>query len=82
METRNWLFVPDMNTDGIISLGDVWQWFLWLFFYPGDLFIRLFLAAGMENLLYVIEPTSHFYGGLVAGIFACMCWLALFRIFE
>jgi hypothetical protein len=40
-DPRLWTFVADRDFNGKITISDVWLWFKWLYFYPGDLFIYL-----------------------------------------
>ena len=34
---RQWDFNADMNSDGAVTISDLWLWGKWLYFYPGDL---------------------------------------------
>lgn len=82
METRLWIFSFDMNGDGVIGIADVWLWLQWLFFYPGDLFVLLFINSGLQPALDLVEFTNHYYGGVVSGIFSIMVWAAIWRFFA
>ena len=31
-----WTSRSDMNWDGIVTIPDVWLWFKWIYFLPGD----------------------------------------------
>ena len=64
---RQWLFVSNMNGDGIFTISDVGAWIGWLFFYPGDLVIYGILS--IEQLARFFEVTPAHYGGLFSFLF-------------
>ena len=65
---RVWKFVADMSHDGSVSIRDVWLWAKWLYFYPGDLFIQIFMYP--EN-----------FGGVFSFTVSLIVWLAVFVMF-
>lgn len=76
-----WLaFSRDMNSDGQLTLTDVWLWLVQLFFLPGDGLIWLMLtyAPGLARFL---ELGSGSYGGLFSAITSVAAWLFAFVIF-
>ena len=46
--SRLWAFVEDMDYNGVITISDVWLWFKWLYFYPGDLIVYILLNDAPE----------------------------------
>ncbi len=64
---RQWLFVSNMNGDGIFTISDVGAWIGWFFFYPGDLVIYGILS--IEQLARFFEVTPAHYGGLFSFLF-------------
>ena len=69
---RQWLFVSNMNGDGIFTISDVGAWIGWLFFYPGDLVIYGILSFG--QLARFFEVTPAHYGGLFSFLFGLAIW--------
>jgi hypothetical protein len=82
MESRIWYFVVDMNSDGKVNFADCLLWLKWLFFYPGDFFVKLSLDFGLQNLIDILEITGHVYGGLISGIFSIFFWIFIFMLFD
>jgi hypothetical protein len=73
---RLWKFVADMNSDGSVTISDVWLWFKWLYFYPGDGLLHL-LMKGFPDITDFFEITEFNYGGLLSGIISFVIWLCL-----
>jgi hypothetical protein len=71
---RQWEFVADMNRDGSITISDVWLWFTWLYFYPGDLIIR---TLGNSAIGRFFELSATSFGGFWSGAISFLCWLLL-----
>ena len=69
---RQWLFISNMNGDGIFTISDVGAWIGWLFFYPGDLVIYGILFFG--QLARFFEVTPAHYGGLFSFLFGLAIW--------
>ncbi|SRR6266702_1334759 len=71
---REWSFVKDMNYDGSATISDVWLWFAWLYFYPGDLFLYV-LMTRYAALATFFEITTESYGGAFSGLFSFFFWI-------
>ena len=71
---RKWVFVADMNYNGSITISDVWLWFKWLYFYPGDVLIY-FLVNSTPSIRHFFEITSSSYGGVFSGIVSYVIWI-------
>jgi hypothetical protein len=73
---RQWSFVADMNSEGIITVSDVWLWVKWLFFYPGDLLLQVIVnyAPALATFLE-LAPSS--FGGWGSGTISFFAWLVL-----
>jgi hypothetical protein len=76
---RLWKFVVDMNFDGLITFSDVWTWFKWLFFYPGDL-ILLTVITVFPELAQVFELGPDNYGGRLSGLISGVAWIFIFLV--
>jgi hypothetical protein len=68
---RIWDFVADMNGDGRVTISDVWLWFKWLYFYPGDGLIYLMGNTKLGNFL---ELSANSYGGFWSGVVSFLLW--------
>lgn len=73
-DPRQWAFVADMNYSGAITISDVWMWFKWLFFYPGD-GVVYFLLHGIPRLGQFLEINYDSYGGVLSGIISFFVWI-------
>ena len=73
MSKRQWTFVPDMNYSGSITISDVWLWFKWLYFYPGD-GVVCFLLNIVPGFGQFLEITYDSYGGTLSGIISGFVW--------
>lgn len=71
---RQWTFIADMNYSGSITISDVWLWFKWLFFYPGDFFVY-FLINNTPSIGHFFEITYSSYGGVFSGIVSFIVWI-------
>ena len=67
-------FRQDMNSDGQLTLTDVWLWAVQVFFLPGDGFIWLLLSYA-PGLARFLEIGSDSYGGLFSAIVSVATWL-------
>lgn len=80
---RLWAFAADMNADGAVTITDVWLWFKWLYFMPGDLLIAMFGPTGIGRFL---ELTVSSFGGIGSGILSftlwMLAWLGVFTLIE
>ncbi len=60
-ETR-WIFVADMNRDGLVTVSDLWLWVKWAFYAPGDC-ILLGVMLQMPQVAKFLEvSTLMLYG--------------------
>lgn len=75
-DSRQWSFVSDMNHSGSITISDVWLWFEWLYFYPGDGLIY-FLMNKAPEIGQFFEITHSSYGGILSGIVSFVFWIFL-----
>jgi len=67
-------FRQDMNSDGQLTLTDVWLWAEQVFFLPGDGFIWLMLSYA-PGLARFLEIGSGSYGGFFSAIVSVATWL-------
>jgi hypothetical protein len=76
---REWSFVKDMNYDYLITISDVWLWFKWLYFYPGDFLLSkiIYTKFGAFFELYKIN-----YGGYFSGMCSTIFWLLTIVILQ
>ena len=83
-DTRLWNFVQDMNSDGNINITDITLWVKWLFFYPGDVIIRL-LIRKVPNVAIFLEVSFNNYGGIMSGVLSFIIWafilVSMIRLF-
>lgn len=70
--------VADLTGDGAFTISDVWAWFKWIYFAPGDLVAILFLDTGPGNFL---EMTVDSLSGIGSGVFSLLVWLLLFSFY-
>ncbi len=78
-DPRQWSFVADMNYSDSITISDVWLWFKWLYFYPGD-GLFYFMIHKKPPIAVFFEITFNSYGGLFSGIVSFICWFILLTI--
>jgi len=66
-----------MNLDGVVTISDSWLWIKWLFFYPGDYLISVFIKKPDDIAIFLeLSPTS--YGGWGSGVLSIFMWYLLF----
>lgn len=68
-----WFLNQDMNCDGEFTISDVWLWFEWAFFLPGD--GLLWLIMQHEHLATFLEVSAATYSGWFSGIVSAIGWL-------
>ena len=73
-DLRQWSFVADMNQSGAITISDVWLWFKWLYFYPGDYLLYIVIDR-LPSAANFFEITPESYGGILSGFFSLLTWL-------
>ncbi|WP_108651662.1 hypothetical protein [Dongshaea marina] len=78
---RTWKFVIDMNQDGQFSGSDIWAWSLWLYFYPGDWFIKIIMEQ-LPKFAQLVSLSEASYQGLLPGFISAVCWLYLLLIIS
>lgn len=71
---RIWSFVADMNGDGAVTISDVWLWFKWLYFYPGDGFLFA-TEKWAPKLAQFFELSVATYSGGFSGVMSFFVWL-------
>jgi hypothetical protein len=64
-QVRHWNFVADMNGDGRESIRDLWRYFHWAFFYPGDWIIH-YLTGTTFGRYWELSPSD--YGGVLSAL--------------
>lgn len=76
---RQWPFIEDMNFDGTMTISDTFLWFKWLFFYPGDLFIKLIIDEFPEIAsFFEVDYTN--YVGMLSGTVSLFAWLCVIGV--
>ena len=71
---RMWAFVADMNGDGVVTISDVWLWFEWLYFYPGDGVVWV-VGTALPAAARFLEVTPASYGAASgSGIISLLIW--------
>lgn len=78
---RQWKFAADMNQSGSITISDIWLWFQWLYFYPGD-GVVYFLIYKASSIGAFLEMTPDSYGGVFSGIISFVVWCLVLTIFA
>lgn len=61
-----------MNRDGVVTISDVWLWFKWLYFYPGDVVLEVILK--IPGLATFLEVSDASFGGSASGIMSAPVW--------
>lgn len=73
-DPRQWSFVADMNYSGSVTISDIWLWFKWIYFYPGDGAVYFFVNKA-PDIGRFLEMTYSDYGGLFSGVISFFLWL-------
>ncbi len=73
---RQWSFVTDMNYSGSVTISDIWLWFKWIYFYPGDGVIY-FLVNKASSIGNFLEISYADYGGVLSGIISFIVWIVI-----
>jgi hypothetical protein len=63
-----------------VTISDVWLWFKWFFFYPGDVFIQS-LINDYPRIAQFFELTYDDYGGVISGMVSMVAFY-IFAIFA
>jgi len=69
--------MADMNHSGSVTISDVWLWFKWLYFYPGDGFIYV-MVSGLPSVANFFEITYGDHGGTLSKIISFLFWMIIF----
>ena len=64
----------DYNGDGILTIGDLWHWLQWIYFYPGDRSIDAFAKTRIGALIG-IGPGQ--YRGVLSFLMAAFVWACI-----
>ena len=67
-------FVADMNADGAFTISDIWEWFKWLYFAPGDLAAIALMNTSLGNFLEISTDTL---GSGSSGVISFILWAVL-----
>ncbi|TLF45098.1 hypothetical protein FEI13_18445 [Halomonas urmiana] len=78
-DPRQWTFVADMNYSGSVTISDIWLWFKWLYFYPGDGFVY-FLVNKAASIGHFFEITYSSYGGVLSGVVSFFVWVFVLSV--
>ena len=68
---RQWNFDADMNHDGIVTISDVFLWFQWLYFYPGDFLLNILIGTDIGQFL---ELSPRDFGRIGSGVVSFVIW--------
>jgi hypothetical protein len=71
--TFRWIFVADMNGDGLITISDFWLWVKWVFYAPGDC-ILLGVMLQMPSLAKFFEISTLFLFGWWSFFLSLFVW--------
>ncbi|MCY1427556.1 hypothetical protein D9M71_434060 [compost metagenome] len=77
-DLRQWSFIADMNHSGSITIGDIWLWCDWLFYYPGDTLILFLINHAPPKFIQFFEITYNSYGGPFSGVISGVVFLFIF----
>ena len=77
--TKPWLFVSDTNGDSIITISDVVNWIIWLFFLPGDTFLYCIITI-FPNIARFFEVSNDNFHGFLSGFLSFFAWCCIFSI--
>lgn len=69
--------VADMNRDGAFTISDIWAWFKFAFFAPGDLVVGLLYGTAVGRFLE-IDPGSLSGGG--SGFLSFFVWMLVWLV--
>lgn len=69
---RLWSFQADMNWDGVVTISDIWLWFKWLYFYPGDGLLHIIIS--WPSVATFFELSVNDFGGGFSGVISFIVW--------
>jgi large-conductance mechanosensitive channel len=70
---KPWRFFYDTNGDGFITISDVINWLIWLFFLPGDSFLY-FIMTVFPRSARCFEISYNNYHGFISGLVSFIVW--------
>ena len=76
--SKRWDFVADMDYSDAVTITDVWLWFKWIFFYPGD-FIIAFTVQETPKVARFLELSYADFGGVLSGVISFIIWVIVFK---
>ena len=71
---ERWHVALDMNHDGAFTLMDVWAWFDWLYYAPGDFAILLTLRE-MPSVAKFLEIDASMVSGRLSWWFSTVLYV-------
>ena len=71
-----WHLAQDMNGDGATTISDVWLWFKYIFFAPGDWLFLIIMTKATGLALFLEMSPQMLYGGL-SGTLSAIVWLVI-----
>lgn len=76
---REWSFFADRNFDGIVTISDIWLWWKWIFYYPGDFVIHELTSPRRSGIAEFFELSSRDFGQNTSLILSLIAWLTIFN---
>jgi hypothetical protein len=67
-----WKLVADLNYNGEVTISDVWLWFQWFYFLPGDGLYSLIMSN--DQLATFFELSTASYGNFLSGTISFFVW--------
>ena len=71
--------LADMNRDGVFTISDIWAWFKFVYFAPGDVVIGVLYGTAIGRFLE-INPGS--ISGVGSGVLSFFIWIFVWMIFA
>jgi hypothetical protein len=71
-----WIFLTDMNGDGVVTISDFWLWAKWVFYAPGD-FMLLALMLKAPSVAGFLEITTAMLYGWWSFALSLWVWYVL-----
>lgn len=71
--------VADMNRDGAFTISDIWAWFKYVFFAPGDLVIGLLYGSPAGRFL---EIDLSALNGVGSGVLSFFVWVFVWAVIQ
>ncbi len=69
---QRFTFYADQNVDGVLTISDVWLWFKWVFFLPGDFILAALTGSTIGNFFELSQDSLMGWG---SGVFSFFVWL-------